>query len=125
MDLERANGKVDRISMRDVLILVIYGVGGRLLEEIKAVYIWAKAGVRVEGDLSENLDISIGLRQGCVISTRLFSIYMDGCLREMKERVDSLGARLKLNVVKWSLIASLFAEDTVFLAESEKEMQKV
>lgn len=36
-----------------------------------------------------------------------------------------MGAGLKMNGVKWSLIASLFANDTVLLAEIEKELQRV
>lgn len=36
-----------------------------------------------------------------------------GCVKEMKSRVGSLGAGLKLNGVKWYVESSLFADDTV------------
>ncbi len=36
--------------------------------------------VRVNGELSEGFKDEVGVRQGCV----MFSIYKDGCIREMK-----------------------------------------
>ena len=51
--------------------------------------------------------------------------YMDGCIREMKANVEAIGAWLKLDAVNWSQVASLFADNTVLLAESERELQRV
>ncbi len=65
------------------------------------------------------------MRQRCVMSSWLFSIFMDGCMREMKAKVGKVGARLKLNGVDWAVAACLFADDTVLLAESEIEHQRV
>lgn len=45
-------------------------------------------------------------------------------MSEMRARVDSLGAGLKLNGVKRSLVASLFAVNTFLLAENEWELQR-
>ncbi len=36
-----------------------------------------------------------------------------------------IGARLKLNGMEWSAAACLFADNTVLLAESERELQRV
>ncbi len=55
------------------------------------------------------------------MSPWLFNIFMDGCTREMK----ALSARLKLNGMDWSVAACLFADDTVLLAHSERELQRV
>ncbi|KAK3893161.1 hypothetical protein Pcinc_003002 [Petrolisthes cinctipes] len=123
MDLEKAYDRVDRKAMTEVLR--IYGVGGPLLKGIEAFYADAKACVRVEGDLSESFNISVGLRQGCVMSPWLFNIYMDGCMREVKAKVNGLGVKLRLNEANWSLVASLFADDTVLMAESERNLQRV
>ncbi len=45
----------------------------------------------------------VGGRQGCVMSPWLFSIYMDGCIREMKIGVQELGARLNVRGVSAAL----------------------
>ncbi len=47
------------------------------------------------------------------------------CMREMKAKVGKIGARMKMNGVDWSVAACLFVDDTVLLAESERELQKV
>ena len=46
-------------------------------------------------------------------------------MREMKAKVGNIGARLKLNGEGWAVVACLFADDTVLLAESEGELQRV
>ncbi len=51
MDLKKAYDRVDRKLLWDVL--KIYGVGGQLMEGIKAFYREANACVKVDGDLSE------------------------------------------------------------------------
>ncbi len=79
----------------------------------------------MDGELSGSFAIGVGERQGCVMSPWLFSIFMDGCMREMKAKVGKIGARLKLNVVEWSLAACLVTVDTRSLAESERKLQRV
>ena len=37
---------------------------------------------RVSGDVIEWFHVSVGLRQGCVMSPWLFTVYMDGVVRE-------------------------------------------
>ncbi len=46
-------------------------------------------------------------------------------MREIKGKRRKIGARMKLNEVDWSAAACLFADDTVLLAESERELQRV
>ncbi len=57
--------------------------------------------------------------------TRTGNVLMDGCTREMKAKVGKVGVRLKLNVVDWSVAACLSVNETVLLAESERELQRV
>ncbi len=61
----------------------------------------------------------------CVMSPWLFNIFMDGCMREMKCKVGNAGAKLRLNGEVWSVVTCLFADDTVLLAESEGDLQRV
>ena len=123
MDLEKAYDRVDWNALWDVL--KIYGVGGQLLNGIKAFYKEASACVRVNGEMSESFDIRVGVRQGCVMSPWLFNIFMDSVIREMKAKVGKVGARMNVEGERWWLVTSLFADDSVLMAESESELQKI
>ena len=92
LDLEKAYDRVDRDAMWNVLRL--YGLGGRLLQGVKSLYVGSKACVRVRNEVSEWFPVRVGLRQGCVMSPWLFNLYIDGVVREVNARV--LGRGLKL-----------------------------
>ncbi len=77
------------------------------------------------GKFSESFTVEVGVRQGCVMSPWLFNIFIDGCMKEMKCRVGNIGAKLKLNGEVWSVVTCLFVDDTVLLAESEGDLQRV
>ncbi len=60
-----------------------------------------------------------------MMSPWLFNIFMDGCIREMKRKVVNVGAKLRLNGEIWSVTTCPFADDTVLLAESEGDLERV
>ncbi len=60
-----------------------------------------------------------------MMSLWLFNIYKDGCIREMKVEVRDLCARLNVRGVEQPLVAGLYANDTVMLAESEGMLQRI
>ncbi len=123
MDLEKAYDRVDREALWNVL--KIYGVGGQLMEGIKAFYREADGCAKVDEEFGDSFAVGVGVRQECVMSPWLFNIFMDGCMREMKVKVGKVDARLKLNGVDCSVAACLFVDDTVLLAESERKLQRV
>ncbi len=45
--------------------------------------------------------------------------------RERKSKVVNAGAKLRLNGEVWSVVTCLFADDTVLLAESDGDLQRV
>ena len=75
------------------------------------------ACVKMDGGPSDSFVIGVEVRQGCIMSPWLFNIFMNGCMREIKATAEKIGARLKLNEVGWSVVACLFANDKVLLAE--------
>ncbi len=77
--------RVDRKALWNVL--KVYGVGGQLMEGIKAFHWEANACVKVDGELSDSFAVRVRVRQGCVMSSWLFNIFIDGCMREMKGKV--------------------------------------
>ena len=49
-------------------VLILYGIGGRLLRGVKSLYVGSKPCVRVGNEVSEWLPMRVRLRQGCVMS---------------------------------------------------------
>ena len=124
MDLEKAYDKVDRGALWKVLRL--YGVGGKLLNAVKSLYALSKACVRVGSEVSEWFLVKVGLRQGCVMSPWLFNLYIDGVVREVYTKVLGRGLELIEDGERmWELSQLLYADDAVFVADSEKKLQRL
>ena len=69
MDFEKAYDRIDREGLWECLRM--YAIGGRLLELVKIFYRVSTAKVRVNGNCSESFEVSVGLRQSCVMPTWL------------------------------------------------------
>ncbi|WP_435316529.1 reverse transcriptase domain-containing protein, partial [Klebsiella pneumoniae] len=124
MDLEKAYDRVDRNALWDVLVM--YGVGGRLLRAVKSLYNDSRACVRVGTGVSDWFPVRMGLRQGCVMSPWLFNLYIDGVVREVNARVFGRGLKLvDAEDRVWELSQLLFADDTVLVADSEEKLQRL
>lgn len=97
----------------------MYGVKGRLLSGVKAMYVGSKACVRVNGVKSEYFNVNIGVRQGCVMSPWLFNIFMDKCIKLAEENGSGVSVGM---LVIWIL---LYADDALLVAESEEKLQEM
>ena len=64
-----------------------YGVSGRLLKAVKALYENSEARVRVEGELTDCFEVRQGVRQGCSLSPWLFDVFLDTVAREARGTV--------------------------------------
>ena len=58
------------------------------------------------------------MRQGYVMLSWLFSIFIDGYMKEMKDKSGNVSGRQKMNGMGWAVVACLFAE-------SKEELQRV
>ena len=59
-------------------------LGGKLLNGIKSMYVKNLACVRVKEDESECFRTDSGVRQGCIMSSWLFNVYMDAMMKKVK-----------------------------------------
>ena len=111
IDLEKAYDKVNREALWQELRM--YDMGNKLLNGIKNIYVDSSACVRVKGDEMERFRIGSGVRQGCIMSPWLFSVYMDGVMKEVKMGMG----RFLEDGKEWRLPGLLYADDLVLCGE--------
>ena len=94
------------------------GIDGKMWRVVKNLYQGVGSCVRLGEVKTDWFSLEVGLRQGCILSPILFSIFIDG-LAEVVKKVG--GARYGKLMV--SLL--LFADDIVLVAENAKMLQKM
>jgi hypothetical protein len=57
---------------------MMHGVGCKILGAIKSMYEESMVCIRIGRHLGIKLRVEVGLRQGCVMSPWLFTIFIDG-----------------------------------------------
>jgi len=81
---------------------------------IKGMYSVVQSSVLVGDEQTEMFDLHTGVRQGCVMSPVLFSFFINGLAREIKEKTQGVcvgNTRVRL---------LLYADDIVLLAKKER-----
>ena len=84
---------------------------------LKAVYSDVSCEVKVGEKCSEPFGVSCGLRQGCILSPPLFSLYVNSLVYKLKE--VEVGVKLGSQVIP----VLLYADDAVVLVEDERSMR--
>ena len=74
----------------------------------------------------ERFNVWVGLRQGCVMLPWLFNVFMDGVMKEVRERVGDVGATLwdARRNCEWKVEWLMFADDTVLVGDSKEKLEK-
>ena len=110
LDVQKAYDSVWRNGLW--LKLWEFGVRGKMWRVIDRMYESSKSAVLLDGERSEAFDVEQGVAQGCSLSPILFSVFINGLLREVEEAeigIDlSSGGRLG---------GLLFADDFVGVSE--------
>ncbi len=65
------------------------------------------------GDLNEFFNLTVGLKQGCMMSLWLFSVYMDGVMKEIQGKKVDAGVPLMREGRDWRVPVLLFAYDSL------------
>ena len=91
IDLEKAYDRVNREELWQVLKM--YDVRGKLLGGIKSMCVYSLACIRVKRGESEWFRIDSGVRQGCIMSSWLFNVYMDAVMKEVNMGTGRKGER--------------------------------
>ena len=93
------------------------GVNGKMLDAIKSLYNDVKCAVKVNDMFSPWFNVSNGLKQGCKISTSLFSVYINDLVKE----INDLNCGITIDQSMISLL--IYADDIVLLAPSAENLQ--
>ena len=72
--------------------------------------------------MSELFPVNVGLKQGCVMSPWLITVYMDGVVREVNVRIFGKGLELLSAGLRFEINQLLFVDGTALVAESEKKL---
>ncbi|KAJ4427436.1 hypothetical protein ANN_25058 [Periplaneta americana] len=82
-----------------------------MLDTIRALYETAHSKISVNGYLTTPVKIEKGIRQGCPLSTILFAIIMEPCIRSIHDYVSSISTNKNLHTVR------AYADDISFLIQ--------
>ncbi|GFN99673.1 serine/threonine-protein phosphatase 6 regulatory ankyrin repeat subunit b [Plakobranchus ocellatus] len=93
-------------------------IDGKDFRIIKNMYWDQKAAMRVEGEVSKFQNIKRGVRQGCVLSPDLFSLYSEIIMRNLEGHPGIKIGGSNINNLR-------YADDTVLIAENEKDLQQL
>ena len=116
IDYEKAFDRVRHANL--IRMLEKLNLDGKDLKLIKNLYWNQKAAIRIEGEETEYHSIRRGVRQGCVMSPDLFSLYSEIIMREIQECEGVRVGGHNLNNIR-------FADDTALVADSLEKLQQM
>ena len=121
--LEKAYDRVNLFREALWQVLRMYDLGGKLLSGIKGMYVDSSACVRVKGDECERFRVDSVMREGCIMSTWLFNVYMDGVMKEVKMEIGRRGASFLEDGREGRLSDLLYADNLVLCSELEEDLR--
>ena len=96
------------------------GVKGKLYRAFHSMYKTVKACIKCNNERSDYVVSSVGLKQGCLASTILFSFYIDE-LQHILDQSDIRG--IQLHPFDTQLLSLMFADDIALLSDTITGLQ--
>ena len=93
---------------------------GKMLKLVREIYSKVKATVQTKDGLTKLFDCILGVRQGCMLSPRLFIIFINELelmLRQSEFRGISMGNTIEIFLL-------MYADDIVILGDTVLELQR-
>lgn len=109
----------DRVR-HDVLMSILENIGldDRDLRVIRNIYYNQSAVIRIENQLTEEIQIRRGVRQGCILSPLLFNVYSE---QIMKLALDGMDEGILIGGERLNNIR--YADDTIIFADTLEGLQ--
>ena len=116
IDFLKAYDRIDRMKLWSCLSS--NGICGRFLNFLKTLYEDSSCQGKLGNIVSEGFPVHRGLRQGCVLSPLLFSLYINSLIVELKRNCCGVQCGSK------EIPGLLFADDTTLLGEDADGLTK-
>ena len=96
-----------------------YGLNGKIMKVLQSLYSNVKCCIRINNRNTDLFEVSTGVKQGCLLSPILFSMYINDLTFDLKNS----GFGIDINGEKIPLL--LYADDLVLLGDSEEHLQQL
>ena len=96
------------------------GINGKFYNTVKSMYDSLVSCVRINNDLSEFFECPVGVRQGCVLSPTLFSLFINQLANQVND-LGEHGIQMLPNILELFLL--LFADDIALISNSPGGLQ--
>lgn len=117
LDFEKAFDKVNRQMLWKILKL--YGTPNNIIKIIRLIYDDYAAKVDINGELTRDIKINSGVRQGCILSPILFLFVIDYIMEKVTDNKSGIPWKFGLNLEDLE-----FADDICILEEKSSNMKK-
>ena len=118
IDFKKAFDYIDRECLLYKLLKL--GVNGKLYQSVKNIYSCTLNCVQLNNVFTDWFMSNSGVRQGDVLSTTLFNIYVNDLVLE----INSLGCGINVNA-DTKLSCLLYADDIAIVSHNEEELQQM
>ena len=124
VDIKKAYDTVWQAGLKAKLLK--YGVTGRMFNAISSLYAACESSIHLGGELGYTplFPIETGVRQGCVLSPILYSLFINDLALELKQQ-EARGIGLPLRERTCRLTVLLYADDIVLLGESAEQLRQL
>ena len=134
VDLRKAYDTVPREALWHVLEK--YGIPPPLVNIIRSLHDGMKAGVKVDGATTPEIEVINGLRQGCTIAPTLFNLYFNFVMEQWRKRSQPFGVEVLYKYggklvgertrrpLKTTVTELQFADDAAIVGSSREEIER-
>lgn len=119
LDIEKAYDRVNRTLMWEVLAKI--WCSGRIITIIKILYINAKYKYKMGDIQTDWVNITLGLRQGCILSPTLFTYKIH--VKELIYRIKNLNTGINTGVEVLAIL--LYVDAIILVAKAREDMQRL
>ncbi len=99
--------------------LLCLGVGGKMYNCLKSIYSNCKAGLNVNGHITDLFSNVFGVRQRDALSPTLFGLYINDLVQELNEGSERIQREFFI------IQSLLYAEDIALKSSSQQDLQNM